>query len=206
MRLLVTGGAGFIGANFVHGALRNHPEVSVTVLDALTYAGSRESLSAVADRVRVVEGDLTDAALVEEDDDEAVADRDRERLQVRVGEGDAEGIVGVNFHQLFAQLASVVRPFHPTTVRDISDLAIGDWVSQHELYKLRGGETRADLDTAYLVREEADGTLIWEPATVITQAERRLLQDAALVAQVTRTRTQPDTLRRRDRSGAPRAD
>lgn len=64
MRLLVTGGAGFIGANFVHGALRNHPEVSVTVLDALTYAGSRESLSAVADRVRVVEGDLTDAALV----------------------------------------------------------------------------------------------------------------------------------------------
>lgn len=65
MRLLVTGGAGFIGANFVHGALRNHPEVSVTVLDALTYAGSRESLSAVADRVRVVEGDLTDAALVD---------------------------------------------------------------------------------------------------------------------------------------------
>jgi hypothetical protein len=41
---------------------------------------------------------------------------------------------------------------------------------------------------AYLVREEPDGTLIWEPATVITQAERRLLQDAALVAQVTRTR------------------
>lgn len=80
-----------------------------------------------------------------------------------VGEGDAEGIVGVNFHQLFAQLASVVRPFHPTTVRDISDLAIGDWVSQHELYKLRGGETRADLDTAYLVREERTYDLVSNP-------------------------------------------
>lgn len=79
------------------------------------------------------------------------------------GEGGAEGIVGVNFHQLFAQLASVVRPFHPTTVRDISDLAIGDWVTQHELYKLRGGETRADLDTAYLVREERTYDLVSNP-------------------------------------------
>ena len=64
MRLLVTGGAGFIGANFVHSAVRDHPQVEVTVVDALTYAGSRESLNAVADRVRIVEGDLTDAALV----------------------------------------------------------------------------------------------------------------------------------------------
>lgn len=79
------------------------------------------------------------------------------------GEGDAEGIVGVSFHELFAQLASVVRPFHATTVRDISNLAIGDWVSQHELYKLRGGETRADLDTAYLAREERTYDLVSNP-------------------------------------------
>ena len=64
MRLLVTGGAGFIGANFVHTALRGRPQVSVTVLDALTYAGSRESLAPVADRIRLVEGDVTDAELV----------------------------------------------------------------------------------------------------------------------------------------------
>ena len=44
MRLLVTGGAGFIGANFVHSTARDHPEASVTVLDALTYAGSRAML------------------------------------------------------------------------------------------------------------------------------------------------------------------
>jgi len=60
---LVTGGAGFIGANFVHATLRERPEVAVTVLDALTYAGSREALS-VAEGVRLVEGDVTDTALV----------------------------------------------------------------------------------------------------------------------------------------------
>ncbi len=64
MRLLVTGGAGFIGANFVHGTVREHPEDSVTVLDALTYAGRRESLAGVADAIRFVEGDIADAELV----------------------------------------------------------------------------------------------------------------------------------------------
>ncbi len=65
MRLLVTGGAGFIGANFVHTTLAQHPDASVTVLDAMTYAGSRESLASVADRIRLVEGDLTDETLVD---------------------------------------------------------------------------------------------------------------------------------------------
>lgn len=64
MRLLVTGGAGFIGANFVHSTVREHPEDSVTVLDALTYAGRRESLAGVADSIRLVEGDICDAGLV----------------------------------------------------------------------------------------------------------------------------------------------
>ena len=64
MRLLVTGGAGFIGANFVHSTRRDRPDVSLTVLDAFTYAGSRESLAGLDDTVRVVEGDVTDAELV----------------------------------------------------------------------------------------------------------------------------------------------
>jgi dTDP-glucose 4,6-dehydratase len=64
MRLLVTGGAGFIGANFVHAAVREHPQVQVTVLDALTYAGSRESLASVDGDVRLVEGDIIDGDLV----------------------------------------------------------------------------------------------------------------------------------------------
>lgn len=65
MRLLVTGGAGFIGANFVYSCLRGGGYDSVTVLDALTYAGSRESLAKVAADISLVEGDITDAALVD---------------------------------------------------------------------------------------------------------------------------------------------
>ena len=72
MRLLVTGGAGFIGANFVHAAVRDHPEDRVTVLDALTYAGSRESLRAVEDAIELVAGDVADAGLV----DKLVAESD----------------------------------------------------------------------------------------------------------------------------------
>ncbi|MBS9535629.1 dTDP-glucose 4,6-dehydratase [Mycobacterium sp. M1] len=66
MRLLVTGGAGFIGANFVRTVTREHPDTAVTVLDALTYAGSREALAGVGDTVELVEGDVTDAGLVTE--------------------------------------------------------------------------------------------------------------------------------------------
>jgi dTDP-glucose 4,6-dehydratase len=65
MRMLVTGGAGFIGANFVHQTVREHPDVEVTVLDALTYGGDRASLALVVDAVELVVGDVTDAPLVD---------------------------------------------------------------------------------------------------------------------------------------------
>ncbi len=65
MRILVTGGAGFIGANFVHLLVREQPEVDVVVLDKLTYAGDRASLAPVAERVELVVGDVADAALVD---------------------------------------------------------------------------------------------------------------------------------------------
>ncbi|MCV7168944.1 dTDP-glucose 4,6-dehydratase [Mycobacterium manitobense] len=64
MRLLVTGGAGFIGANFVHRAV-GEKAASVTVLDAFTYAGSRESLTPVQGAIDLVEGDITDGALMD---------------------------------------------------------------------------------------------------------------------------------------------
>jgi dTDP-glucose 4,6-dehydratase len=64
-RLLVTGGAGFIGANFVRHVV-DHTDATVTVLDKLTYAASREALSDLPpDRVDLVVGDIADAALVE---------------------------------------------------------------------------------------------------------------------------------------------
>ena len=65
MRLLVTGGAGFIGANFVHLCVREHPQDDITVLDSLSYAGSRESLAPVADKIALVEGDVADPDVVD---------------------------------------------------------------------------------------------------------------------------------------------
>jgi dTDP-glucose 4,6-dehydratase len=65
MRLLVTGGAGFIGTNFVLRTAVTRPDWQLTVLDALTYAGNRENLASVGDRVRFVHGDVADAAVVE---------------------------------------------------------------------------------------------------------------------------------------------
>ncbi len=64
-KMLVTGGAGFIGANFVHYTVAHRPEHEVTVLDALTYAGNQASLSPVAEQVRFVQGDICDAELVD---------------------------------------------------------------------------------------------------------------------------------------------
>ena len=63
-RLLVTGGAGFIGSNFVHHVVA-HTDHHVTVLDRLTYAGNRASLTGVPDdRLTFVHGDIADATLV----------------------------------------------------------------------------------------------------------------------------------------------
>ncbi|PWD52115.1 dTDP-glucose 4,6-dehydratase [Serinibacter arcticus] len=72
MRMLVTGGAGFIGANFVHTTLEERPDVEITVLDAFTYAGNEASLTGLEPRVTVVKGDIADAELV----DRLVADSD----------------------------------------------------------------------------------------------------------------------------------
>lgn len=63
--IIVTGGAGFIGSNFVHYVVNNHPKIHVTVLDKLTYAGNEANLAGLpADRVKLVVGDVADAELV----------------------------------------------------------------------------------------------------------------------------------------------
>jgi dTDP-glucose 4,6-dehydratase len=66
VRILVTGGAGFIGSNFVHHVVA-HTDDTVTVLDKLTYAGNAASLAGLPeDRVELVVGDILDASLVNE--------------------------------------------------------------------------------------------------------------------------------------------
>ena len=71
--VIVTGGAGFIGSNFVHWVIENQPGVHVTVLDALTYAGNLDNIAGLPqDRMTFVHGDICDAELV----DKLAADAD----------------------------------------------------------------------------------------------------------------------------------
>ena len=71
--IIVTGGAGFIGSNFVHWVIDNQLDVHVTVLDTLTYAGNLDNLTGLPeDRMSFVHGDICDAELV----DKLAADAD----------------------------------------------------------------------------------------------------------------------------------
>jgi dTDP-glucose 4,6-dehydratase len=131
MRLLVTGGAGFIGANFVRAAVRDHPHDAVTVLDALTYAGSRESLAPIDDDIRLVQGDITDAELVSQ----LVAESDAvvhfaAETHVDNALADPAPFLQANVIGTFTILEAVrrhgVRLHHVSTDEVYGDLALGD--------------------------------------------------------------------------------
>jgi len=66
MKLIVTGGAGFIGSNFVHHILNEHPDWVIINLDKLTYAGNLENLKDIENnsRYRFIKGDITDRKLI----------------------------------------------------------------------------------------------------------------------------------------------
>jgi len=66
MTLMVTGAAGFIGANFVHHMLNKYPDIDILVYDKLTYAGNMDNLKDVRDRIKFVKGDICDQESVGE--------------------------------------------------------------------------------------------------------------------------------------------
>ena len=131
MRLLVTGGAGFIGTNFVHSTVREHPEDAVTVLDALTYAGRAESLAGVEDAIKLVVGDITDAELVSQ----LVAESDAvvhfaAETHVDNALDDPESFLRTNVVGTFTILQAVrrqgVRLHHVSTDEVYGDLELDD--------------------------------------------------------------------------------
>lgn len=65
MKLLITGGAGFIGSNFTHYISEKYPEYEILVLDKLTYAGNLDNLSELGDKIRFVEGDIADKVFID---------------------------------------------------------------------------------------------------------------------------------------------
>jgi dTDP-glucose 4,6-dehydratase len=64
MKLLITGGAGFIGSNFVHYWVQKYPSDEIVVLDKLTYAGNLENLNSVKNNITFVKGDICDLWIV----------------------------------------------------------------------------------------------------------------------------------------------
>ncbi len=64
-KMLITGGAGFIGSNFVHYTIKNRPEYKITVVDKLTYAGNLANLVTVQDSIKFVKGDICDRDLMD---------------------------------------------------------------------------------------------------------------------------------------------
>jgi len=131
VRILITGGAGFIGANFVHQTVAERPDAQVTVLDALTYAGNADSLSSLGDKITLVQGDVADAELV----DRLVADSD---LVVHFAAeshndnslSDPSPFVRTNLVGTFALLEAVrkhdVRYHHISTDEVYGDLELDD--------------------------------------------------------------------------------
>ena len=131
-RILVTGGCGFIGSNFVRWVMREHPDVHVTVLDKLTYAGNPANIAGLPDdRVELVVGDICDAALVDrliEHADAVVHFAAESHNDNSIA--DPEPFVRTNVHGTFTLIEACrrhgVRYHHISTDEVYGDLALDD--------------------------------------------------------------------------------
>src|ERR671939_1369989 len=132
MRLLVTGGAGFIGANFVRYWLEEHPYDRVVVYDLLTYAGNRASLADVEERIGFVEGDIADPdavtrALADEEIDTIVnfaAESHNSLAVLDPGRFFRTNVLGTQTLLEAARAAGIGRFHHVSTCEVYGDLAL----------------------------------------------------------------------------------
>jgi dTDP-glucose 4,6-dehydratase len=132
MRILVTGAAGFIGSNFVRYWLERHPDDHVVAYDLLTYAGNRESLADVEDRIVFVEGDIADPDLAErtlrEEEVETVvnfaAESHNSLAVVDPGRFFRTNVIGTQTFLEAARRTDVTRFHHVSTCEVYGDLPL----------------------------------------------------------------------------------
>jgi dTDP-glucose 4,6-dehydratase len=132
MRILVTGAAGFIGSNFVRYWLERHPDDHVVAYDLLTYAGNRESLADVEDRIVFVEGDIADPDLAErtlgEEEVETVvnfaAESHNSLAVVDPGRFFRTNVIGTQTFLEAARRTGVTRFHHVSTCEVYGDLPL----------------------------------------------------------------------------------
>jgi len=145
MKILVTGGAGFIGSNFVRMALTdsfpNFDVTEITVLDLLTYAGDEENLSPIANdkRYKFVKGDIRDLALVTKlmKDAEQVVHFAAESHVDRSIEGGSEfvstNVMGTQVLLEAARNTGIKRFVHVSTDEVYGSISAGSWPEEHPL-------------------------------------------------------------------------
>ncbi|MGH9130797.1 MAG: dTDP-glucose 4,6-dehydratase [Acidimicrobiales bacterium] len=132
MALLVTGGAGFIGSNFVRHWLGGHPGEAVVVYDALTYAGNLASLADVEDRITFVHADVCDLAAaraaIEDHEVEVVvhfaAESHNSLAVLEPGRFFATNVIGTQTMLEAARHCGVRRFHHISTCEVYGDLAL----------------------------------------------------------------------------------
>ena len=132
LRLVVTGGAGFIGSNFCHWVCEHQPEVRIIVLDKLTYAGNPANLAGLpGDKVELVVGDICDAALVDRlfaEADACVHFAAESHNDNSIA--DSEPFLETNVHGTYTLLEAArrhdVRFHHISTDEVYGDLALDD--------------------------------------------------------------------------------
>lgn len=131
MKVVITGGAGFIGSNFVHHWSQHHDGDEIVVIDALTYAGNRSNLFGVEDRIRFVHADIGDPSLVDELAGVGLivnfAAESHNSLAVRdPGAFFRTNVMGTQTLLESARKANVERFHHVSTCEVYGDMALDD--------------------------------------------------------------------------------